>query len=290
MLKKRLVACLIIRDGLIVQSIGFNQYLPIGHPKFSVEYVARWDVDEIVLLDISATSENNIPDIELLKLLSRNSFVPLSVGGGIKSVEDVRTVLRSGADKVVINTHAINNPQLISEIADIFGSQCVIVSIDCKKEESGNYQVYSASGKLPSGLAPEDWAKTAEELGAGEILLNSIDRDGLKQGYDIPLIQRVCDSVSIPVVAVGGVGRYTDFQKGIIDGHASAVAASNIFHFIEHSTIVAKAHLLKSGIDIRLDSEANYRNREFDENGRLLTLSAGELSDIEFKSGKVGIL
>ena len=226
MLKKRLVACLIIRDGLIVQSIGFHRYLPIGHPKFSVEYVSRWDVDEIVLLDISATSENNIPDIELLKLLSRNSFVPLSVGGGIKSVEDVRTVLRSGADKVVINTHAINNPQLISEIADVFGSQCVIVSIDCKKEESGNYQVYSASGKLPSGLAPEDWAKTAEELGAGEILLNSIDRDGLKQGYDIELIQSVCNSVSIPVVAAGGVGRYSDFEVGILEGKAAAVAAA----------------------------------------------------------------
>jgi len=285
MLKKRLVACLLIRDDLIVQSIGFNRYLPIGHPRFPIEFVAKWDVDEIVLLDMSATKKNQALDIEVLKLVSRSCFVPLTVGGGIKSVDDVRRIIRAGADKAAINAQAIARPQLISEIADVFGSQCVVVSIDCRLEKGLQYQVYTHSGSKPTGLTPETWAKKAEMLGAGEILLNSIDRDGLKQGYDIELIRRVSGSVSIPVVACGGVGNHAHFAPGIVEGGASAVAAANIFHYTEHSTIVAKAHLLKYGIDIRLDSTAKYEGREFDESGRLIMLSGKTLLDIEFERG-----
>ncbi len=290
MLKKRLVACLLIRDGLIVQSIGFKRYLPIGQPRFPIEFVAKWDVDEIVLLDMSATSKNRVLDTEVLELLSRSCFVPLAVGGGIKSVDDVRRIVRAGADKVTVNAHAVARPGLISEIADVFGSQCVVVSIDCRLEKDGRYQVYTHSGTRPTGLTPEAWAQRVEELGAGEIFLNSIDRDGSKQGYDIELIRRVCDSVSIPVIACGGVGSYTHFATGIIEGRASAVAAANIFHYIEHSTIVAKAHLLRSGVDVRLDSDANYEGREFDESGRLIMLSGDRLSNIEFKRGKKDFL
>jgi len=290
MLKKRLVVCLLIRDGLIVQSIGFNRYLPIGHPRFPIEFVAKWDVDEIVLLDMSATKNNRVLDTNVLELLSRSCFVPLTVGGGIKSVEDVRNIIRTGADKVTVNSHAVARPKLISEIADIFGSQCVVVSIDCKLENDGSYQVYTHSGKIATGLTAESWAQQVEKLGAGEIFLNSIDRDGSKLGYDIELIRRVSDSVSVPVIACGGVGNYMHFAEGIIEGRASAVAAANIFHFIEHSTIVAKAHLLKSGVDVRLDSDAKYEGREFDENGRLIMLSGKRLADIEFKPGSKDIL
>ncbi len=290
MLKKRLVACLLIRDGLIVQSIGFKRYLPIGRPRFPIEFVVKWDVDEIVLLDMSATHDNRGPNIAVLELLSRSCFVPLTVGGGIKSVDDVRRITRAGADKAAINAQAVTRPQLISEIAEVFGNQCVVVSIDCRRESDGRYQVYTHSGSRPTGLTPEAWAKQVEALGAGEIFLNSIDHDGSKLGYDIELIRCVSDAVSIPVVACGGVGNYTHFAPGVIEGGASAVAAANIFHYIEHSTIVAKAHLLRSGIDIRLDSDATYEGRDFDQSGRLIMLSGSRLSDIEFKRGVKDLL
>lgn len=283
MLKKRLVACLLIRDGLIVQSIGFKRYLPIGHPKFPIEFVVKWNVDEIVLLDMSATSENRVLNLELLTLLSRFCFIPLTVGGGIRTVDDARQIIRAGADKVTVNAHAVARPQLISDIADVFGSQCVVVSLDCRREANGHYQVYTHSGTKPTGLTPKVWAKQVETLGAGEIFLNSIDRDGSKKGYDIELIQCISNAVTIPVIACGGVGNYNHFSPGVIEGGASAVAAANIFHYIEHSTIVAKAHLLRDGVDVRLDSDAKYAGREFDENGRLIMLSSDKLSDIQFK-------
>lgn len=290
MVKKRLVACLLLRDGLIVQSIGFSRYLPIGSPRFPIEFVVKWDVDEIVLLDISATSENRTPPTEVLEHLSRYCFVPLTVGGGIRTVDDVRKVIRAGADKAAINSQAVARPELISETADVFGSQCVVVSMDCRKEADGSYQVYTHSGRRPTGLRPEDWAATAERLGAGEIFLNSIDRDGMKTGYDIDLIRRVVDAVGIPVVACGGVGAHGDFAAGVTEGGASAVAAANIFHFIEHSTIVAKAHLLAAGVDVRLDSDAKYEGREFDGAGRLLMLSGDRLADLEYKRGAKDLL
>jgi len=289
-LKKRLVACLLLRDNLIVQSIGFRRYLPIGRPQFPIEFVTRWDVDEIVLLDMSATAQNRGPDSDVLTMLSRSCFVPLTVGGGVNSVDVVRRIIRSGGDKVAVNTHAVTRPQLISEIADAFGTQCVVVSIDCRRERDGTYQVYTHSGRQSTALAPDAWARQVESLGAGEIFLNSIDRDGSKQGYDVELIRRVSDAVSIPVVACGGVGSYSHYASGILEGGASAVAAANIFQYIEHSTIVAKAHLLRAGVDIRLDSEATYEGREFDENGRLLMLSGDRLADIEFKRGAMSLL
>jgi cyclase len=290
MLKKRLVACLLIRDGLIVQSIGFRRHLPIGRPRFPIEFVVKWDVDEIVLLDMSATPERRAADTGVLEMLSRSCFVPLTVGGGIKSVDDVRGIIRAGADKVAVNSHAVTTPRLVSDVAEVFGNQCVVVSIDSRREHDGRYQVYTHSGTRATGLTPEDWAVQVESLGAGEIFLTSIDRDGSKQGYDTELIRRVSGAVSIPVVACGGIGSYTHFAPGILEGGASAVAAANIFHYIEHSTIVAKAHLLRAGIDIRLDSDATYEGREFDESGRLMMLSGDRLSDIEFKSGVKDLL
>jgi imidazole glycerol-phosphate synthase subunit HisF len=281
-LKKRLIACLLIRNGLIVQSIGFNRYLPIGQPRFPIEFVVKWDVDEIVLLDMSATPEDRGPHAELLETLSRYCYVPLTVGGGIRSVADVRQAIHFGADKVCVNSHALDRPQLITEIADVYGIQCVVVSMDCKREANGSYGVYSRSGSRATGLTPQAWARQCEELGAGEIFLNSIDRDGSRLGYDLDLIRSVSEAVRIPVIACGGIGNHADFAAGIKAG-ASAVAAANIFHHIEHSTILAKAHMVNSGIDVRLDSQAKYDNREFDETGRLLMLDAERLASVEFQ-------
>ncbi len=281
MLKKRLIACLLMREGLIVQSLGFERHLPIGRPRFPIEFVARWDVDEIVLLDMSATPENRGPDPEVLSMLSRHCFVPLTVGGGIRSAEDVYRVIRSGADKAAVNTHAVERPELLTEIADSFGVQCVVLSMDCRREADGTHQVYTRSGTQPTGMTAPEWAKKAEALGAGEIFLNSIDRDGSKQGYDLDLIRSVTEAVGIPVIACGGVGKFSDFAPAVLDGGASAAAAANIFHFIEHSTIVAKAQMLRAGVDVRLDSDATYTDREFSEEGRLMMLPLEKLLDIQ---------
>ena len=290
MVKKRLIACLLMRDGLIVQSIGFGRYLPIGRPKFPIEFVARWDVDEIVLLDMSATSQGRGPDLSVLEALSRSSFVPLTVGGGIRSADDVRRIIAAGADKVAVNAHAVERPAVITEIADQFGSQCVVVSMDCRREADGTYQVYTRSGSMRTEMTASDWAARVEALGAGEILVNSIDRDGSKLGYDLELIRGVAAAVKLPVIALGGVGHFADFTPGIVEAGASAVAAANIFHFVEHSTILAKAQLLRAGVDVRLDSEASYRDREFSELGRLLMLPRERLMEIEFRRGTRDVL
>ena len=290
MLKKRLIACLLIKNDLIVQSIGFKKYLPIGNPKFPLEFLNKWDVDEIILLDIDAYKEKRKLDLKILEILSKSCFVPLTVGGGISTVEDVRKFIRNGADKVSINSSAISNPKLITEIANVFGSQCIVVSIDCKLDEDGIYRVYKNSGKISTNLVASEWAKEIENLGAGEIFLNSIDRDGSKLGYDIDLIKEISDTVSIPVIACGGVGDFSHFASGIVDGNASAVAAGNIFHYIEHSTIIAKMNLLQSNIDVRMDSEATYEGRRFDNNGRLMMISKEDLLKVQFKRGKEDLL
>jgi cyclase len=289
MLKKRLIACLLIKDDLIVQSIGFNKYLPIGNPKFSFEFLNKWDVDEIIFLDIDAYKKKRKLNLNILKVLSKSCFVPLTVGGGITSVDDVQKYIRSGADKISINSSAIDNSKLINKIANIFGSQCLVVSMDCKIDKDGIYRVYKDSGKIPTNLAASEWAKEVESLGAGEIFLNSIDRDGSKIGYDNNLVREITESVSIPVIACGGIGDFSQFALGIIKGGASAVAAGNIFHYIEHSTIIAKMNLLQSGVDIRIDSEATYKGREFDKNGRLMMMSREDLLKIEFTRGKEDI-
>lgn len=284
MLKKRLIATLLIKDELIVQSFNFNRYLPIGRPKFPIEFVSRWDVDEIILLDMSASPNNKLFDLSIVEMVSKYCFVPLTIGGGIKDVKDVKSIIRSGADKVSLNTNALKRPSLITEIASYFGSQCVVVSIDCKKEKDGTYMVYSQSGSKCENISPQDWANKCSTLGAGEIFLNSIDRDGQRNGYDIELIKSVTSSVNIPVIACGGVGNFKDFSTSILDGKASAAAAANIFHHVEHSTILAKANMKNSGIDVRVDSEARYNDRKFDNHGRLLMHDGDYLSNVDLKS------
>ncbi|PPR16757.1 MAG: Imidazole glycerol phosphate synthase subunit HisF [Alphaproteobacteria bacterium MarineAlpha9_Bin3] len=282
MLKKRLIACLLIKDNLIVQSVGFNNYYPIGNPSFSIEFISRWDVDEIILLDITPKSERVKRDYTQLKLFIKKCFIPITFGGGISCIEDVNEIIKSGADRISINSNAINSPVLVEQIARIYGEQCIVTSIDYKIEKNGDKTVYSNSGTKNTGLSLLDWAKKCESLGSGEILLNSIDRDGKGQGYDIDTIKEVSSSVNIPVIACGGVGKFSDFSEAILKGGASAAAAANIFHYVEHSTIIAKANMLKSGVNIRLNKIAQYSDRKFDKNGRLIMLDNDQLEKADW--------
>ncbi|OHA08694.1 MAG: imidazole glycerol phosphate synthase cyclase subunit [Candidatus Sungbacteria bacterium RIFCSPLOWO2_01_FULL_60_25] len=263
MLKKRLIPCLLLQNGQLVKSIRFKDYQIVGNPKIAIQFFNAWAVDEIVFLDISRDRDYTsrlrtdykfrmlATLAEIVRECSRICFVPLTVGGGIRTVEHMRELFRNGADKICINTGAVRRPELVTEAAATFGSQAVVVSIDAKRVADGGYEVYIDHGQEPTGLNPREWAREAAGRGAGEIFLNSIDRDGSLAGYDLELIRTVVAAVRIPVVACGGVGKWQDLVEGIRAG-ASAVAAANIFHFTEQSTRNAKKHLASAGIDVRL--------------------------------------
>ena len=264
MLKKRLIATLTLLDGIVVQSINFKKYLPVGKHKIAVEFLSDWDVDEIVVLDIFATKNGQFFDLNTIRSISKQCFIPLTVGGGIKSVDHIREVLSSGADKISINTAAIDSPDFITDGARVFGGQCIVVSMDVGKNESGQYEVYRL-GSQPTGLDPIGWAQTIESKGAGELLVNSIDRDGSKLGYDIDLIRMISNSVQIPVIALGGVGRPMHFVEGIKNGGVDAVAAGNIFHWSEHSAIWFKSFMHQANVPVRLNRSVNYLDIQFGE-------------------------
>ena len=286
MLSARIIPCLDVDDGRVVKGVKFKELRDAGDPVQVAQAYEQQGADELVFLDITASSDERETMRDVVERTVATCFMPVTVGGGIRKLEDIRSMLLAGADKVSMNTAAILNPNLINDATSTFGNQCIVVAIDAKRRENGDgWLVYTHGGRKPTELDAIEWAQEVVRRGAGEILLTSMDCDGTKQGYDLELIRQVSDSVSIPVVACGGVGNYADFAPGVLEGGASAVAAANIFHFIEHSTIVAKAHLLRSGVDIRLDSDAKYEGREFDESGRLLMLSSDRLSDIEFKRG-----
>ena len=257
MLKRRIIAVLPVRSGIVVQSIAFGRYLPVGTIDVSIEFLSRWGIDEIVLLDMDATPQKRRPAFDVVTRASRRAFVPLTIGGGISSLEDIRMLIHAGADKIAINHAALTNPAFVSEAAAVFGSQCVVVSIDVRRNAAGVREVFGDRGRVATGRSPADVAREMEKHGAGEILLNSIDRDGMKSGFDTALITDVVSAVHIPVIACGGVGNAEDFRAGIAAG-ASAVAAGNYFHFSEHSVIIVKSHLARAGIDVRLDTRATY--------------------------------
>lgn len=267
MLKTRLVPCIITKGELVVQSFGFKKYLPIGNVKTSIDFFVNWDVDEIVVNDIDATKEGREPNFDLVSWAAKECFVPLTVGGGIKSTDHIRHLLKSGADKVSINSIAIEQPSFITESSSIFGSQCITVSIDAI-EENGGYKVYDYQSECALDLDVAEWAKKVELLGAGEILLNSVDRDGSRKGYDTELLRSVSDSVTIPVIALGGIGRFDQLAEGVIEGGCQALAAANIFQHMEHSTIAAKAQMRSANLNVRLSSEVKYENFELDFLGR----------------------
>src|SRR3989344_285174 len=262
MLKKRLIPCLFLKNGHLVRSENFSYHQLLGDPIAQVERINSWSADELIYIDISnddyydlrrddkkTKSMGNIYDI--IERVSKTCFIPLTFGGNIKTIEDIKERLRRGADKVVINTIAFENTDFIGESAKVFGRQCIVVGIDVKINSKKEYEVYVGHGKISTGLHPVVWAREVEKRGAGEIFLNSIDRDGTAKGYDITLIKMIVDSVSIPVIACGGVGIFEHFIDGIKEGGVSAVSAGNIFNFTENSIIQAKKTLKNAGIDIR---------------------------------------
>jgi len=267
MLKTRLIPCIITKNSLVVQSFNFNKYLPIGNVKTAIEFFVNWDVDEIIILDIDAYREGCRPNIKLVEWAATECFVPLTVGGGIRTIEDIRDLLNAGADKVCVNAIARKNPAFIKQAAAIYGSQCITVSIDAIQTEEG-HRVFDYITKETLMVTPSEYAHELEQLGAGEIFLNSVDRDGSRLGYDVDLLKSVSSNLKIPVVACGGVGKVADLAQGVLKGGCQAVAAANIFQHTEHSTIAAKSHLLRSGVQVRLSSNVKYENFKFDIMGR----------------------
>jgi imidazoleglycerol phosphate synthase cyclase subunit len=263
MVRPRLIVNLILKEGLIVRSQGFRTHQVIGSPVQTVRRLSNWNVDELVILDISAGDYHDMRrddhavqyrgtrTTDILRQLSEVCFMPLTFGGRIRSIEDMHERLSAGADKVVINTAAFETPDLITEGAHAFGSQCIVVSIDAKRHPDGRLEVFTRGGEHPTGVRPDEWARRVESLGAGEIFLNSIDRDGEAVSYDIDLIKSVTSAVSIPVVACGGVGRYEHFPEAIIQGGADAAAAANIYHFFELAYPLAKKACTEAGLPMR---------------------------------------
>jgi cyclase len=252
MLKIRVMPTLLFKNFGLVKSVQFDSWRRIGSVMQAVKVYNLREVDELVFLDISATPDGHPPDFETVDEIADECFMPLTVGGGVKSVADVRRLLQVGADKVAINSAAVENPELIQAAAQQFGSQCVVISIDVKKHSNGTYEVFTHAGTQPTGKDPVIWAKEVESLGAGEILLTSIDRDGTMTGYDTELTKNISHAVSIPVIASGGAGSYQDMASVLLEGRASAVAAASIFHFTQQTPLEAKHFLNGLGLNVRL--------------------------------------
>jgi len=251
MLKNRLIPSIILSNGNIVQSVNFCHKNIVGNAITAVDFFNNWAVDEIIILDVSRDQSNREKFHKIISGLSKRCFVPLTVGGWIKDTDDIRRILSEGADKVCINTEAFRNPKFISEASRIFGSQCIVVSIDVRKTELAQYEVFIDRGQENTKFNAIQWAKQAEKNGAGEIFLTSIDNDGSKQGYDLELVKQITSSVNIPVITFGGVGNWNDLVDGIRIGNADAVSAANIFHHTEHSTRNAKEFMKNAGLNVR---------------------------------------
>ncbi|ARU31154.1 imidazole glycerol phosphate synthase subunit HisF [Sulfuriferula sp. AH1] len=251
-LAKRIIPCLDVNAGRVVKGVNFVGLRDAGDP---VEIARRYDregADELTFLDITASSDQRDLILPIIEAVASEVFIPLTVGGGVREVNDVRRLLNAGADKVSINTTAVSNPQMVADAAARFGSQCIVVAIDAKANAEGRWEVYTHGGRNATGLDAVEWAIKMQNLGAGEILLTSMDRDGTKSGFNIPLTRAVSDAVGIPVIASGGVGTLQHLADGVIQGHADAVLAASIFHFGEFSIHEAKLHMLQNGIEVRL--------------------------------------
>lgn len=281
MLKKRIVATLVVRNGIVVQSRGFDRYLPVGKPSIAMDYLDDWGIDEIILLDISATKERRVPDYMMVRNGSKNCHVPLTVGGGIKSTEHVFELMHSGADKVSINQEAIHQPSLLTESAKLFGNQCLVASIDALRKDN-KYYVYDYLSQKILQIKVADFARQLQDRGAGEILINSVHRDGSKAGFDLDLINEVCAAVTVPVICCGGAGNPQHFIDVLENTEASAVAAANFFHFTEHSVTITKA-LAAQRMPIRHETHARYENNCFDRFGRLLKKDDTELEQLLYR-------
>jgi len=251
-LSKRIIPCLDVTDGRVVKGVNFVELRDAGDP---VEIARRYDeqgADELTFLDITASSDNRGLILGIIEQVASQVFIPLTVGGGVREVNDVRRLLNAGADKVSINTSAVQNPELVEEAAGRFGSQCIVVAIDAKRAGAGRWEVFTHGGRKSTGLDAIEWALKMTELGAGEILLTSMDRDGTKMGFDIELTRAVAEAVTVPVIASGGVGNLEHLAAGILEGKADAVLAASIFHYGEYTIGAAKNFMASRGIEMRL--------------------------------------
>jgi len=257
MFKVRVIPCLDVKDGRVVKGINFVNLRDAGDPVAAAIAYDEAGADELTFLDITASHENRGIMLDVVRRTAEACFMPLTVGGGVRTVDDIRALLTSGADKVSINTAAVTRRDFVKEAAEKFGDQCIVVAIDAKlvskPGEPARWEIFTHGGRNPTGTDVVAYAKDVVALGAGEILLTSMDRDGTRQGFDIALTRTVCDNVSVPVIASGGVGNLDHFVEGIRDGHASAVLAASIFHFGEYSVRQAKAYMAKAGLPVRLD-------------------------------------
>jgi cyclase len=257
MLCKRLIPCLDVQDGRVVKGVQFVNLRDAGDPVEAARAYDAQGADELVFLDITASHEGRAITLEVVRRTAEDIYMPLTVGGGVRTLEDIRALLRAGADKVSLNTAAVERPELVSEAARAFGSQCIVVAIDAKRETPGNngprWGVYTHGGRRHAGRDGIAWARQVQELGAGEILLTSMDRDGTGDGYDLLLTRAVSDSVTVPVIASGGAGTLQHLYQGVVDGQADAVLVASLFHFGRHTISEAKAYLRERGVTVRLE-------------------------------------
>ena len=251
MLKKRIIPCLDVKDGRTVKGINFIDLIDAGDPVVQASFYDRAGADELCFLDITASSDNRDTLLDVVERTAEKCFMPLTVGGGVRTVEDIRTLLLAGADKVSINTAAVHNPEFVAEASNKFGSQCIVVAIDAKSVSTGKWEIFTHGGRESTGIDALDWGALMETNGAGELLVTSMDKDGTRSGFDLALTKGIADNVGIPVIASGGVGSLDHLVDGIREGHASAVLAASIFHFGEFTIAEAKAFLAKEGVDIR---------------------------------------
>lgn len=247
MLRRRLITLLTFNDGILFRTKQF-------HPdyRYTLNFVDAWSVDEIVVLDVTRSGGGSREHFdEVVRDFARRCFVPMAAGGGVRTMDDVQRLLRIGADKIVVNTAAVERPAFVTEIAERYGTQCVVVSIDARRDGRGGYEVLTRAGSHPTGRSPEDWAREASDRGAGEILVTSIERDGSLEGYELDLCRRVVEAVDVPVLVAGGAGQWQHFVDGFREGGSSGVCTQNIFHFTESAIRSAKAYLARAGIDVR---------------------------------------
>ncbi|MEA3221530.1 imidazole glycerol phosphate synthase subunit HisF [Immundisolibacter sp.] len=256
MLAKRIIPCLDVDHGRVVKGVRFVELRDAGDPVETGKRYSEAGADELVFLDITASADDRDTLLHVVEAVAEQVFIPFTVGGGVRSVEDIRRLLVAGADKVSINTAAVQRPQLVAEAAQQFGSQCIVVAIDAKQVGPQRWEVFTHGGRRATGLDAIEWAQRMVALGAGELLLTSMDRDGTREGFDLELTRRVSDAVPVPVIASGGVGNLDHLRDGVLLGHADAVLAASIFHFGDYSIDQAKAHLAAAGVVVRRDDPA----------------------------------
>ena len=256
MLKVRIIPCLDVDAGRVVKGVNFVDLVDAGDPVEQAQIYDKAGADELCFLDITASSDNRDTIFDVVSDTAEHCFMPLTVGGGVRKTDDIRKLLLAGADKVSINTAAVKNPDFVGQAAEKFGSQCIVVAVDAKRAdtEPGRFEIFTHGGREPTGIEAIEWCRRMADLGAGEILLTSMDRDGTKEGFDLELTRAVSDAVPIPVIASGGVGTLDHLVEGVAEGHASAVLAASIFHFGTYTIAEAKAHMKRAGTNVRDDS------------------------------------